>query len=235
MEKVLLYILVISTYGIFFLDQDIIYHLGNEDGLIEYLGAFFFLISSCLLFSIFFKSSGSGNSFGKLHTKRNIFYLLLGILLFICFGEEISWGQRIIGWDTPGMLEEITNKQKETNLHNLKIFYFGRFTLVTVFTVLCLSYFILIPLMSKFSRWANEFFNYIRLPIPPLWIGGLFLINNIIVQIILRIDLDLNPQSIHFLYELKETNYAFCYLVFGIYEIKYILSGSTVFEMKLVP
>jgi hypothetical protein len=38
--------------------------------------------------------------------------------IFIVIGmEEISWGQRIVGWDTPGVLFS-GNAQDETNLHN---------------------------------------------------------------------------------------------------------------------
>jgi uncharacterized membrane protein len=33
-------------------------------------------------------------------------------------GEEISWGQRILGWSTPDGLSEL-NEQGETNLHNI--------------------------------------------------------------------------------------------------------------------
>lgn len=37
---------------------------------------------------------------------------------FVIAGEEISWGQRLIGWATPGALEAI-NTQGETNIHNI--------------------------------------------------------------------------------------------------------------------
>lgn len=49
------------------------------------------------------------------------------IILFIagCIyiaGEELSWGQHYLQWETPEQLKEI-NKQRETNLHNIhKIF-----------------------------------------------------------------------------------------------------------------
>lgn len=40
------------------------------------------------------------------------------VTVFIVAGEEISWGQRILGIDTPDALEAI-NAQGETNLHNI--------------------------------------------------------------------------------------------------------------------
>jgi len=38
--------------------------------------------------------------------------------LFFMIGEELNWGQRIFGWETPESYQAI-NKQKETNLHNI--------------------------------------------------------------------------------------------------------------------
>jgi hypothetical protein len=45
-------------------------------------------------------------------------YGLLCVALLFMVGEELSWGQRIFGWGTPEVLVE-TNKQAETNLHNI--------------------------------------------------------------------------------------------------------------------
>ncbi len=43
-------------------------------------------------------------------------FVLFGLIFMI--GEELSWGQRLIGWETSETFEEI-NKQQETNLHNI--------------------------------------------------------------------------------------------------------------------
>lgn len=43
-------------------------------------------------------------------------FVLIG--LFFMLGEELSWGQRIFGWETSEKLAAI-NKQEETNLHNI--------------------------------------------------------------------------------------------------------------------
>lgn len=45
-------------------------------------------------------------------------YLLLGLGLIFLIGEELSWGQRFMGWETPEALVA-RNKQDETNLHNI--------------------------------------------------------------------------------------------------------------------
>lgn len=45
-------------------------------------------------------------------------YMVVAFGLVFMLGEELSWGQRIVGWDTPDAMREI-NKQEETNLHNI--------------------------------------------------------------------------------------------------------------------
>jgi hypothetical protein len=46
------------------------------------------------------------------------FYGAFAILLFVVAMEEISWGQRLIGFETPAALRAI-NGQGETTLHNI--------------------------------------------------------------------------------------------------------------------
>ena len=51
---------------------------------------------------------------------RLVFLYILGVGLFyiVCAGEEISWGQRVFGWETSEAFAAI-NEQQETNLHNI--------------------------------------------------------------------------------------------------------------------
>ena len=89
--------------------------LAIEDGVVEYVGALFFLLASLTFFALYFGKNGRPSS-------RNIFYLLLGLgFLFVCL-EEISWGQRILGFSTPESIRQ-TNAQGEFNIHNLKVFH----------------------------------------------------------------------------------------------------------------
>jgi hypothetical protein len=48
-----------------------------------------------------------------------LLYGLVTLGAWFLTGEEISWGQRIFGWETPEALEEI-NRQGETTLHNIQ-------------------------------------------------------------------------------------------------------------------
>jgi len=56
-------------------------------------------------------------SLNKKHPQR-WFFLLLAIASFYVFMEEISWGQRIIGFDTPKFFHK-NSYQDEANIHNL--------------------------------------------------------------------------------------------------------------------
>ncbi len=54
-------------------------------------------------------------------TKRHgvaLLYLLVCTGLVFLLGEELSWGQRLLGWSTPESLLAV-NKQGETNIHNI--------------------------------------------------------------------------------------------------------------------
>jgi len=54
----------------------------------------------------------------KLVTKQLAYWILLVTLACIYIaGEEISWGQQLVGWGTPEWVKEV-NDQRETNLHN---------------------------------------------------------------------------------------------------------------------
>jgi hypothetical protein len=48
------------------------------------------------------------------------YFIFMGLFLFICAGEEISWGQRVIGYEVPKVVEAM-NEQGDFNLHNLEL------------------------------------------------------------------------------------------------------------------
>ncbi len=82
-----------------------------EDGLFESATAVILLICVVLLLS------GLRQSW-RLDRRLGFAAGFLALLCFLLLMEEISWGQRIIGFETPEEIEEI-NAQQETNLHNM--------------------------------------------------------------------------------------------------------------------
>lgn len=59
----------------------------------------------------------------KLVLKQLGAWALLMTLACVYFaGEEISWGQQLVGWGTPEWIKEV-NDQQETNLHNMSSWF----------------------------------------------------------------------------------------------------------------
>ncbi len=85
--------------------------LTGEDRLIENLTAVFAFLASILLFVT-----------GRMERKAlpRWIYIMGGIVALFVAGEEISWGQRILGYPTPDWMIE-RNSRKELNLHNLDL------------------------------------------------------------------------------------------------------------------
>jgi len=83
--------------------------LYKEDGFFETATAILALTSSLILFTWSIKQNKHSGLAARLALS----------LMFFLFGmEEISWGQRIFSWETPGVLVEL-NDQNELNLHNI--------------------------------------------------------------------------------------------------------------------
>ena len=85
-----------------------------EDGPLEWLQFAEYLISSLFGILIFFKSK-------KRKSINSFIWLILSAFCFFIAGEEISWGERIIGFSLNSLTE--ISIQSETNLHNLPFFH----------------------------------------------------------------------------------------------------------------
>ena len=84
----------------------------REDGLVEWITVAGLLAGGIVCFS----------RFKKFFAERSRWFLFvtfcLGVFLLFSAGEEISWGQRILGIESPEYFQK-NNTQHETNLHNL--------------------------------------------------------------------------------------------------------------------
>ncbi len=131
-----------------------------EDGIFESLTPVLMVISMVLI----------GASIPKLRRDpqlvkyRNLLTLIYFILISLFFlnaMEEISWGQRIFGWETPQTFEG--NVQNETNLHN----YFNQYYL------LFYRLLVLFPVVIFVSIWLELkqrylIFNRLVMPHPSM-------------------------------------------------------------------
>lgn len=221
---ILLALIVLSFLIICSLDEDKAFKLSLEDGIIEYLSGLFFFMAAIISFYHFvtLKAGGKINLF---RTKRNYLVLLLGLFFLFCAGEEISWGQRLFGIETPEFMEK-ENAQKEFNFHNLYIFqgtdkdmnlksgikYW--FTGHKIFAYFWITFCLLIPLASALNSKLSDFLKRLSFPVMPVWLGGLFLVNHVVSKVCEGMNLFSWPTPI---VETKETIFAFLFLVSTIY------------------
>jgi hypothetical protein len=71
----------------------------------------------------------------------------MAIAAFVVAGEEISWGQRLLGIVTPSALEGI-NEQGETNIHNIGLVQGGFWTAELLVSLYC----VIVPLVVAARR-----------------------------------------------------------------------------------
>jgi hypothetical protein len=198
--------------------------LGKEDGFFESLTAICFLATSVLFFLKFCRDK-SGNDFVFFRRKKNIFFLVLGIVFLLGFGEEISWGQRFFNLNTPEIIEQF-NTQNEINFHNIIIFHGDNseglrksswalmLNTDRLFSLFWFTYCLLIPVLKRlylsFSNWLKR----VNLPIIPIWMGAFFMTNYVISKIM---ELYISSKMSHYLIEIKECNFSVLFLLVSVY------------------
>lgn len=136
-----------------------------EDLYGEWAQTFFFAIA--LVFCILLAVDRS---------QQRWFFALLSVALFYVVMEEISWGQRIIGFETPDLLMQ-HNIQREANIHNLftgPIDTWIKRSLEYVLASAFVGYGLIYPLLIRTpSVWLQQL-EARWLPAPPLYLWPYF-------------------------------------------------------------
>jgi hypothetical protein len=100
---------------------------------------------------------------------------LLGVILLVAAGEELSWGQRLLDYEPPAFFMT-HNEQREFNLHNL----------VPSLAAAAVGYgvvvaFLLTPFLSGLERWLQG----VGVPTPTrsdgAWVAGLLLLGVVVL------------------------------------------------------
>src|SRR6056297_17207 len=96
---------------------------------------------------------------------------LYAFLFFFAAGEEISWGQRVFGWDAGEFFTE-RSERAETNNHNKVIFG-------STLTAVLLLYLLVLPVL--YSRWSpiRRLAGHMVIPVPRLNHAALALIGSL--------------------------------------------------------
>ena len=184
-------VIMILGFTTVLLPKETFLTLVREDGPFENAGALLFLSTSIMFFVLFFNNSKFSSLEDRAYFStfsRRIFFLLLGLLFFVLLGEEISWGQRILGFETPESIEE-RNIQDEFNFHNLDVFHLrsddkvrktglaAMFTAKKIFVYVFLTYLFLLPLAVKYIGLFKNLAKRFYLPVPKIELGILFIID----------------------------------------------------------
>lgn len=151
----------------------------HEDGLVEWLTFGELLIMSAFSFvmSHAFRRSGQGRAASRV-------WLLLGFLCLFGAIEEISWGQRVFGIESPKWFRK-HNAQGETNLHNL-VFYgvkINKLVFGTILGVLVVIYLSLFPVLYRLSGRFKGFIDRWGIPIAQNYQIAIAVIVFILVQL----------------------------------------------------
>ena len=192
---VALVIYLVLSYVPIVLDQATVDTLVQEDGYFEMVGALGFFAASVAFVVMYSRSRHADNPETGTWVKR-LAYLLLAVVFLFFAGEEISWGQRFLGIETPEAIREI-NSQDELSVHNLTVFqtedlnfirFLGIFPIDRIFSVFWFTFALVIPsaaaIYAPARRWLNRF-----VPVPDLSIGLLFAANYIVQKAFRRVPL----------------------------------------------
>ena len=194
-----------------------------EDGVFEWAGAVAFLGAS-VVFLVGLLGSRTGDASVLVRTARNLPLLGFSLLFFVAFGEEISWGQRVLGIQTPTVFNEL-NRQGEINIHNLELFQ-GRektgerksglaawLNVDRLFTVFCLIWLLALPLAAKLNGRIAHWLGRFHVPLPPVWVGAAFLGNYLLSK---AFEYGADRALAHSVVEVKECTSAFVVLAAAI-------------------
>jgi hypothetical protein len=166
--------------------------LTREDGPFEWAGAIAFLGASVVFFVEFLSTRGAARG-GR--TLKSLALVGFAVLFFGAFGEEISWGQRLLGIQPPAVFSE-HNRQGEMNIHNLPMFH-GKdesgarksglalwLNVDRLFTLFGLTWLLVLPLAAKTNARIASWLDRLGVPLAPPWVGLFFLVNYLVSKLL---------------------------------------------------
>lgn len=150
----ILYLISLLPFNIF---KEIV----KEDQIIEYLQFFVLLIGSVI-------SLKHGWLVRKTKNKLlSAFLLVSAVGFFLIAGDEISWGQRLLGIETPESIR-VANRQEEITFHNLHIIEWA-----VSFVYIGLSFF---GAFAHFLASQIKVFNPLKRYLPSKYLFGYFVL-----------------------------------------------------------
>lgn len=218
---VALAIYITVTYFVLTAGSDLVAAMIPEDHYFEIVGASSLLITS-LLFLYGFRLARKTLDKTWMSIVKQLVYLGLAALFFFGAGEEISWGQRILGFQTPENISQV-NRQEEFNLHNLSAWEASKFLDADrMFDLFWFLFAVFTPAVAlavpAFKRFASQFIPVV------FWGTGILFLYNYLWAKLAKVLFDAAysfekipfPQAIQ---EIKESNYAIVFILVGLYAV----------------
>ncbi len=182
---------IISVYA-GFNNRELYHVLFKEDGPLENIATACILFAALFFFLAYFKHRNS----------KNVFFLLFSLALFLLFMEEISWGQRILGLQTPEIFLQ-TNAQEEINFHNFK----GIYRFINEFIYVCLEFYIVgVLLLSLIYTDLHTVLVKYAVPVPSPATAFLVFFNSLMFTYLFKF-----PLSYYDLLGMRVTNFTEIY------------------------
>ncbi len=140
----------------------------REDGLVENLTAIALFAAAVIVIVKLWRARGES-------TLRTACHVIFALMLIFGAGEEISWGQRIFGWESGEFFLE-HNDQKETNLHNLIVndTKINKFVFGQILTGFLAIYFLVLPFAFRGMKRVRAVVNRMGIPVPRVYQSLLF-------------------------------------------------------------
>ena len=161
-----LFIFILTSYLIMAMNFPFAYIWATYEDLVgEWAQFYFFLLTLIVSVRLAFSSS-----------KYRLFFVFLGIACLYVVLEEISWGQRIFGWESPDYFKS-KNLQGETNLHNIITGPYSTSIKAAVTYILAgglVAYGLLYPLAKRFGWRSAKWLDAKGLATPPLYLWPFF-------------------------------------------------------------
>ncbi len=151
--------------------------LCREDRVIEWAGVVALTLAGLLAMALFI---GLRLKTGAWRVRQRWFYLFAFAFCLWGAAEEISYGQRVLEFETPESLVDL-NIQREVNIHNMVQEIVFNVKTKHIAGVTFLVYGVIVPLLIRHGKSSPSGARWIYLPFPPyylvpLWLCGLVLV-----------------------------------------------------------
>jgi len=154
---------LITGFGVLHtLNPDVYYQHVQEDQPLEWLTFWAFMLAA-----VFYGRAAILERKGEV-VRVPWFLVGLSAFCFVVAMEEISWGQRLFGYETPRYFLQ-NNYQQELNVHNVMGTSLRKLTVALILG----GYGLLLPLLRRL-RWTSGLFTKLGLQAPPASLAPAF-------------------------------------------------------------